>query len=74
MEISNTVLLLYGLIGVAGAASVILFVGGFIVYVTRIGTTSNIYKRELGINLMAWAVTTIVVTILLIGILRYMLS
>lgn len=66
----TVVFLLYGLIGLFGAASVIVFLWGFILYLVRIGTE----RREEGIHIMEWAVGLIITVIVLIGILRYVQS
>lgn len=60
-------LILHGLIGFFGAASVGVFGWGFSVYITRLGTE----RREEGIEIMEWGVSILVVVLLLIGVLRY---
>lgn len=74
MELSTAELILYGLVGSFGAASVIVFVWGFITYITRLGTERSKETREEGIHLMEWAVTILVVVVLLSGILRHVLA
>ncbi len=60
-------LLLYGLIGFFGAASVVAFIAGLIVYLVRFG----LEHREEGIHIMEWGVSILVVVIFLIAILRF---
>ena len=66
----NVVFLLYGLIGLFGAASVVVFLWGFILYLVRIGTE----RREDGIHIMEWSISLIITVIILIGLLRYIQS
>lgn len=74
MELSDIEIMLYGLIGAFAAVSVIVFVWGFTTYITRLGTERNKETREEGLHLMEWAVTIMVVVVILCGILRYVLS
>ncbi|HWO07125.1 MAG TPA: hypothetical protein VNM40_00920 [Candidatus Paceibacterota bacterium] len=59
--------LLYALIGIFGALSVIVFLWGFVVYLARLGTE----RRVLGIRIMEWGVALILTAIALIGVLRF---
>lgn len=58
---------LYGLIGVTGALSVVVFVWGLSVYIARLGTE----RRTEGIDTMEWSVGLAVTVIVLIGFLRF---
>ncbi len=65
-ESSAIILIFYGLIGVAGALSVVIMVWGFVTYVMRLGQV----RREEGIKIMEWGVGFIITAIVLIGILH----
>lgn len=60
------VTVMYGLIGFTGAASIVVFVWGFVTYIARIGTV----RREDGIDIMEWSVGLAITAIVLIGLLR----
>lgn len=62
----TTVLLLFALIGVSGALAVVVFVWGFVIYISRLGTE----RRVQGVRIMEWGVSLIVTAIVLIGVLR----
>ncbi len=62
--------ILFALIGFFGAISIIVFVTGLIVYLTRLGTE----RREKGIEIMEWGVSVMVVVILCAGMLRWLQS
>ena len=66
-ETSTFVLILYALIGISGALSIIAFVRGFITYISRLGTE----RRDEGIKIMEWSIGFIITAIVLIGILRF---
>ncbi len=66
MEIDFT-LIMYGLIGITGALSAILFFAGFVMYLARLGT----FRRKSGISIMEWGVRLIITSIVLMGILRF---
>ena len=61
-------MILYALIGAFGAASVVVFIGGLIVYLTRLGTE----RREEGIHIMEWGASILLVVFLCIGILHWL--
>ena len=64
---SNVVLVLYGAVGFFGAISTITFIGGFGLYIVRLGTE---HRRE-GIVIMSWGVTTLFVVVILAFILKW---
>ena len=57
---------IYGLIGITGALSLVVMVWGFVTYIVRLGTV----RRDEGIKIMAWGVRFIITAIILIGFLR----
>ena len=57
---------LYGLIGISGALSIIVMVWGFLVYIFRLGTV----RREEGIHIMQWGVRLVITSVILIGVMR----
>ena len=57
---------LYGLIGISGALSIIVMVWGFLVYIFRLGTV----RREEGIHTMEWGVRLVITSVILIGVMR----
>lgn len=59
-------ILLYAMIGISGALSLAVFVWGFAVYISRLGTD----RRVEGIRIMEWGVGLVMTSIFLIGILR----
>lgn len=65
-ETNNVLLILYALIGICGALSSIVFIRGFITYISRLGTE----RRAEGIDIMEWGVGFIITAIALIGVLR----
>ncbi len=64
------VLLMYALIGISGALSVIALIRGFVTYISRLGTE----RRKEGIDIMEWAVGFVITSLVLIGILKLYLS
>lgn len=64
----TAILLIYALIGVSGALSIVVFVWGFIVYIIRLGTE----RRVEGIRIMEWGVSLIFTAIILIGVMRFL--
>ncbi|OGG60815.1 hypothetical protein A2765_01765 [Candidatus Kaiserbacteria bacterium RIFCSPHIGHO2_01_FULL_56_24] len=64
----SLILGLYGVVGFFGAASVVVFIGGLIVYLIRLGTE----RREEGIKIMEWGFSILVVVVLCIGLLRWL--
>lgn len=66
-EASTIVVALYGLIGVTGALSVLIYAWGFATYISRLGTV----RRDEGIEIMRWSVGLVIATIVLIGVLRF---
>lgn len=67
-ETSTIVVAMYGLIGATGAVSLLIYVWGFAVYISRLGTV----RRDEGINIMIWASGFAIATIVLIGILNFL--
>ena len=57
--------------GVMLTLSLILFLGGFIFYLVRLGTWPT--YREQAIELMKWGVTTLFVLILILGIQQFLM-
>lgn len=68
MRESGIILIIYGLIGITGALSMLVFAWGFIEYITRIGLPSE--RRNKGVHIMEWAVGLVITSIVLIGILN----
>ena len=68
-ESSAIILILYALIGICGALSVVVLVWGFIVYISRLGTE----RRDKGLDVMEWSVGLLITAIVLIGIMRLIL-
>lgn len=64
--IDMAITLTYALIGVTGAASFIIFVAGFGIYLVRLGTE----RRIEAIRIMEQGVRLIIGTFVLIGLLR----
>ena len=58
---------LYGVIGFFGAVSILAFVGGFVLYIIRLGTD----RRREGLIIMEWGVTMLFVVVILIFILNW---
>jgi O-antigen/teichoic acid export membrane protein len=65
-ETNMLIIVVYGLIGLTGALSAVIFVWGFITYIMRLGQV----RREDGIHIMEWGVGLIITAIVLIGILH----
>ncbi len=61
-------ILLYAMIGISGALSLVIFVWGFAVYISRLGTD----RRVAGIRIMEWGVGLVMTSIFLIGVLRFL--
>jgi hypothetical protein len=59
-------MVLYGMIGVVGALSIIQFARGFLMYITRLGTD----RRDEGLKIMEWGVALVMTLIILIAILN----
>jgi hypothetical protein len=59
-------MVLYGMIGVVGALSIIQFMRGFLMYITRLGTD----RRDEGLKIMEWGVALVMTLIILIAILN----
>lgn len=67
MSTTETIVTLaYALVGISGALSLIVFIWGFVVYISRLGTE----RRVEGIWIMEWGVGLIITAILLIGVAR----
>lgn len=64
----SLILGLYGVVGFFGAASIVVFIGGLIVYLIRLGTE----RREQGIKIMEWGFSILVVVVLCAGLLRWL--
>ena len=62
-------LFLYGIIGCFGAVGIGLFIGGYIVYLVRMGLDG----RSLGVDLMTWGVTVMFVVLLCTVLLRFLI-
>ncbi len=67
METNSFTILLYAMIGISGALSVVIFVWGFVVYISRLGTD----RRVAGIRIMEWGVGLVMTSIFLIGVMRF---
>lgn len=65
---SNFIILLYAMIGISGALSVVVFVWGFVTYISRLGTD----RRVAGIRIMEWGVGLVMTSIFLIGVLSFL--
>jgi len=66
METNSFTILLYAMIGISGALSVVVFVWGFVTYISRLGTD----RRIAGIRIMEWGVGLVMTSIFLIGVLN----
>ncbi len=62
----SIITLVYALIGISGALSIVVFVWGFTIYISRLGTE----RRIEGIRIMEWGVGLAITSIALIGVLR----
>lgn len=69
-ELSTLTIILYGVVGVFGAVSVIVFAVGLATYFTRLGTE----RREEGIHTMEKGFSIMAVVIFTIVILRYLVG
>lgn len=67
-EMGTFVFALRAAIGFFGAIACVVFMTGFIVYATRLGTE----RREEGIKIMAKGVSVLVVVVLAVGILYWL--
>lgn len=65
---SNFIILLYAMTGISGALSVVVFVWGFVTYISRLGTD----RRVAGIRIMEWGVGLVMTSIFLIGVLSFL--
>lgn len=63
-------LLVYALIGISGSLSIVVFVWGAGVYLSRLGTE----RRVAGIRIMEWGIAFVFTSILLIALLRWLES
>ena len=70
MGSETLIILTFALIGISGALSFVVFVWGFVVYISRLGTE----RRVEGIRIMEWGVGLIITAIILIGVLRFLQS
>lgn len=61
-------ILLYAMIGISGALSVVVFMWGFATYISRLGTD----RRIAGIRIMEWGVGLVMTSIFLIGLMRFL--
>ncbi len=61
------VMFLHGMIGFFGALSLVVFVAGFLIYITRLGTE----RREDGIKVMEKGFTIMMVVILCVAVLYW---
>lgn len=60
--------ILYALVGATGALSIVIFIWGFIEYLTKIGLPDKM--RDPGINIMEWGVRFILTSVFLIAALK----
>jgi len=65
-----TIVIMHGLIGIAGAFSLLALLWGFTIYVSRLGTD----RRTEGIKIMQWSIGFMIATIFLITLLRFLQS
>ncbi len=56
----------YGIIGISGAAAVLVFFWGFTTYIARLGTE----RRKDGIKIMGQAIGLIMTSVIMIGLLH----
>lgn len=61
-------LIMYAAVGVLGAVSFVVFVAGFIQYLSRLGTE----RREDSIKIMEWGVSIMVMAVLCAAVLYWM--
>jgi len=66
-ESEFVILTLYGAIGFSGALSILIFLWGLIVYLSRMGTD----RRQEGLDIMEWGVGLAITSVVLIGILHF---
>lgn len=60
--------IVYALIGATGALSIVVFVGGFADYITKIGLPS--VQRDRGVAIMEWGVRLVITAVFLILVLK----
>ncbi len=68
-EGDTIITILYGLIGLTGAGSLIIFAWGFAQYLARIGLPAD--RRNDAIRIMEWAVGFIITSVVLIALLKF---
>ena len=66
--VDTVVLSLDGAIGAFGAFAIVIFTGGFTLYIVRLGTE----RRQAGIDLMRWGISTLFVVVIMIYIARWL--
>lgn len=69
-EMSDFTIIFYGVVGIFGAVSVVVFIVGLVTYFTRLGTE----RREEGIHTMEKGFSIMAVVIFAIVILRYLVG
>lgn len=52
--------------GILVASSIVFFIGGFILYLSRLGRP----YRDVGLNIMQWGVTMLFIAVVVVGLLR----
>lgn len=69
-ESEMIITIVYGLIGATGALSIIVFIWGFIEYITKIGLPAD--QRNSGIAIMEWGVRLVITAVFLIVALKFL--
>lgn len=66
MDAQSITILVYAMIGITGALALVVFLWGFAIYISRLGTD----RRIAGIHIMEWGVGLLITSVVLIGVLR----
>lgn len=64
MSVDTLITIIYGMIGASGALAIVVFLWGFVEYITKIGLPS--VQRDKGVGIMEWGVRLIVTAVFLI--------
>lgn len=64
------VTVIYGLVGATGALAIVVFIWGFVEYITKIGLPA--IQRDRGVSIMEWGVRLIITAIFLILVLKFL--
>lgn len=64
MTVDTLITIIYGMIGASGALAIVVFLWGFVEYITKIGLPS--VQRDKGVGIMEWGVRLIVTSVFLV--------